>query len=327
MKQKINAAIIGYGRMGKLYLKVLEKLNINVISIIDKKNKFKKKNNLFLKDLNNKNIDLAIISTTADFHYFYAKKLIKKKIKYLLIEKPVTTSIKQCVELIKLQKKYKNKICVNHNSVLRKHFIKIKKILNINLFGKITSINYFAGNIGLAMNGIHFFDIFKKLSGNKLNLVCASLDKKLSTNPRGKKFKDTSGIILGKNKNKTRMFADISSDQGHGQLLIVFCEFGYLFFDMFSGIVNFSHRKKRFLKAPKYLYKMPYTNVTKKLKIDNIFNATEIHIKNFLKNKKYFSLKDSLYSLKTLNAVHFSGNKIKFEKINRKFTNKSFPWA
>ena len=85
-------------------------------------------------------------------------------VKNILVEKPVVTSLKDGYELIRLQKKYKTRICVNHNEFLKTHiniltkFIKKKKYI-----GKITSIIFTGGNIGYAMNGVHVFDLIQIL--------------------------------------------------------------------------------------------------------------------------------------------------------------------
>ena len=84
--------------------------------ILKKDQKFFTKS--FDKVLRNK-IDLLIISSTADYHAKYAKKAILQGVKNILIEKPVVTSLKDGYELIRLQKKYKTRICVNQNEFLK----------------------------------------------------------------------------------------------------------------------------------------------------------------------------------------------------------------
>ena len=91
--KKMNCLIIGFGRMGERYFIALKKLGFHNIHIIDKsKNKLKiarEKYNLERKkthDNFNSCIDLlkpnlAIVSTTADFHKTYVIQLAKKKIK------------------------------------------------------------------------------------------------------------------------------------------------------------------------------------------------------------------------------------------------------
>ena len=75
-----------------------------------------------------------------------------------MVEKPLATSIKECNEILKISKKNKIKICVNHagrfsNQIYLKNIIMSKKLGNLN------SLNYLCGNIGITMNGSHFFDI------------------------------------------------------------------------------------------------------------------------------------------------------------------------
>ena len=75
--KNLNCVIVGYGRMGLVYHRILKELKLRKISIISKNlnASLKNKTNFFedFKHFTKKNykIDLAIISTTADYHKYY----------------------------------------------------------------------------------------------------------------------------------------------------------------------------------------------------------------------------------------------------------------
>ena len=164
INKRTNCAIVGFGKMGLVYYDIVKKLNLNLVSVCDlkesnKRNLRKKDQKLFTKNFDRvltNDIDFLIISSTANYHASYAKKAILKGIKNILIEKPVVTSLKDGYELIRLQKRYKTRICVNHNEFLKRHielldeFTKSKKHI-----GAINSIIFTGGNMGYAMNAVH----------------------------------------------------------------------------------------------------------------------------------------------------------------------------
>ncbi len=108
----MNILIIGFGVVGKYYLKYLIKNNkVNKIFIV---NDLKlPKNNIFtqiefdLNEIKNKKISHAIICTPSNLHFNYAKILSKNNIN-ILIEKPFVLKIKHARELISISDKNKN---------------------------------------------------------------------------------------------------------------------------------------------------------------------------------------------------------------------------
>ncbi len=332
--KNIKCGIVGFGKIGQLHYSVLKSLNLNIVGICDKKTSTKKKlpkseKNIFFDNFDKmiKNeINFLIISTTADYHSLYAKKAAANKVKYILIEKPVATSLKDCRDLKKIQKKFKCKICVNHTSFFQNHFYKLSNLIKSKHFGKITSIVFTGGNMGLAMNGVHIFDLVKILTNEKIEKITSFLDKKVSTNPRGKKFKDRSGVVIGQTKNRKRFFMDISSDQGHGRNIKIICEYGEVDFNLLNGKGNYKLRKKEYLKFAKTKYGLPEITAKFKFKIVSLKKATFLQIKNFLSGKKYTNLKEASYSIKIILAANMTNQNhlISVKSIKSK---KKYVWA
>ncbi|RPG63846.1 MAG: gfo/Idh/MocA family oxidoreductase [Flavobacteriaceae bacterium TMED238] len=332
---KISCVIVGLGKMGLVYYNVLRKLNLNLVGVCDlnesrKKNLKKKDQKFFTKSfdkvLRNK-IDLLIISSTSDYHAKYAKKAILQGVKNILVEKPVVTSLKDGYELIRLQKKYKTRICVNHNEFLKTHiniltkFIKKKKYI-----GKITSIIFTGGNIGYAMNGVHVFDLIQILTRSKISKVLNFFDLKKTKNPRGRKFNDFSGRLIGETKNKINFFIDISHNQGHGRNIKILFEYGYIDYDYIIGKLSYNIRKKKFINLPKTRYSTPGESGSFKFKSDTIEKVTLLHLKNFLTNKSYVNLRNGFENVKILIAASINKN-IKLTNLNRIKSKEKFPWA
>ena len=335
INKKTNCAIIGFGKMGLVYYNIIKKLNLNLVSVCDlkesnKKNLKKKDQKLFTKNFNrvlDNDIDFLIISSTADCHASYAKKAILKGIKNILIEKPVVTSLKDGYELMRLQKKYKTRICVNHNEFLKNNikilneFSKSKK--NI---GAVNSIIFTGGNMGYAMNAVHVFDLIAILAKSKISKVFNLFDTKKTKNPRGRNFFDFSGRLIGETKNKVNFFIDISNKQGHGRNIKILYEYGIIDIDFLSGKFSYNIRKKKYLKLPKTRYNTPGEKGSFKFKIAPVKITTLRHVEKFLTNKNYIKLERAFENVKILIAASIN-KKIKLTNLNRIKSKKKFSWA
>ena len=111
-----NLSIIGYGAMGSVHHKSINELDNLKLSAVYEPNKNKTKNlsknikvfnsyNKFLSYLQESNIDGVIISSPNKYHYKQAADLLKLKVP-ILIEKPITYTSKEMLELLKLSEKY-----------------------------------------------------------------------------------------------------------------------------------------------------------------------------------------------------------------------------
>ena len=128
----IKCAIIGLGQIGFSYdynttnknvilthsKSIVNNRKFLLVAAVEKNktkiNRFKKKYSKpvysSLKELfKYEEIDLVVISTETKKHFFFYKQLIKYKIKLIILEKPITHSIKYSDEILKLSRK--NNIC------------------------------------------------------------------------------------------------------------------------------------------------------------------------------------------------------------------------
>ena len=334
-----SCAIIGLGRMGERYILVAKKLNLKIIGTYDKN--IKKNIEVTLKNKLNRRIcfsnidkilnqkpDIIIIASTADSHLEIVEKCAKYGIKKIMVEKPLTNSLENCRKIKKLTQDKKIKICINHANKFSNQYIYLKNTLNLKKFGKIISINYLCGNLGAAMNGTHFFDVFRFITGSEIYKVESNIKIDKNVNPRGSKFKDYEGQISMFNKNGTRGYMDISSQSHHGETLTCICKYGILFMDLLSGNICSNYRKISSRKHASYRYASPYIIERKKIKIDNILTITKINLQKFLNDKNYITLNNGIYPIKILIAA-ITSSKRKSGKITIKnLKNKdSFSWA
>ena len=121
--KKLGLALIGYGNFGKIYFKSIIKSNLFKLNVIFRKNiegsnRFKI---LSKKNLKKFNIEAAIVCTPVKTHHTISKLLIENKIP-IILEKPATDTLSQISNLIRLSKKNKTSVLVNHSDLFNENF-------------------------------------------------------------------------------------------------------------------------------------------------------------------------------------------------------------
>ena len=148
-----KACLIGYGYWGsKLARNFKNSDYFNLYSISDnkKKNLLKvqkifplvKTYSDYRKSVNNKLINLVIISTPTATHYKIAKYSLENS-KHVLIEKPMSLSLKEVLSLNKIAKKKKKMIFVDYPFLFAGTINYIKNIIAEKKYGKILEIESF----------------------------------------------------------------------------------------------------------------------------------------------------------------------------------------
>tara|TARA_B110000881_G_C18593143_1_gene529433 strand:- start:1735 stop:2757 length:1023 start_codon:yes stop_codon:yes gene_type:complete len=334
--KKKDCLIIGFGRMGQRWHQVLKELKFKNIFIVDKSSNKLKKNNIINKNNIYNNLEeclkftkpyIAVVSTTADTHKYFAIKLAENNIKKIIVEKPMATSVKDCAEIIKICKKKKIKLAINHQTRFTQEIEVINKIISKFKLGKLISMNVVSGSSGLAMSGIHFIEIFNYLTKNKIFEVSGNFDNKILSNPRGKQFKDNSGQILAKTKSNQLLYLNLSCFQGHGINIIYAFKNGNIVVNR-KGLININIRKKKYFNYPMNLFNLPEINQDLKFEENNLIKSTKILVKKFLNNKNFPKGIDGMESVKTIvAAIDSNKSNGQFKKLSKINKSKTYPWA
>lgn len=146
-------ALVGAGRWGSHYLRAVKKVNDCQLPYIaihhDEPAIGEKSSYRFVRDFRElvqcKDIDGIIIATPASSHFEIAKYFLKRNI-HLLIEKPMTTSNRQALELQKIYKKSSAVIHVGHIYLHNPAFDALRK--EVSTIGKLKYILCESGNFG-----------------------------------------------------------------------------------------------------------------------------------------------------------------------------------
>jgi len=186
MKNKLNVAIIGIGHLGSRHLKVYHELSqeVNLIGVCDVKESRTKKladhYNVKLfsshKELIGK-VDAVNICTPTTCHFDIAKDFLENDI-HTFVEKPITTTVAQANQLIKIAEEKKLILQVGHierfNSAFKsiKHFAKNPKFIECHRLNRFPNRSL---DIGVVMDlMIHDIDIILGLAKSKVSDVRAS---------------------------------------------------------------------------------------------------------------------------------------------------------
>ncbi len=153
---KVNIGLIGFGNWGRKYFETLEnipKANLKYIYTNNKKNFLNNPNLIFTNDyddiFSDPDINAVIIVTPQETHYKIAKKALLAG-KNILLEKPMSSTTKECLDLINIAKKMSKTITVGHIYIHNPSIISIKKTIKE---GKIGQIKYiYAERTGISKN-------------------------------------------------------------------------------------------------------------------------------------------------------------------------------
>lgn len=206
----INLGLVGIGKMGKIYLDTVSKLDgvqIFAISSKTKKtlNEFSQKyyKTTNYKDLEKFDLDGVIIATPAPTHFEIASFFLRKKIAVLL-EKPLATTYEDSLKLLKLQKTKKSPFLVDHTLLFHPVYREIKK--KVKDIGKIESIDFTGHNDNIRKDTSLILD----WGPHGISLLLDLLDKEpKELNIKNYKFKDKTivkavfGLVFDHNVRST----------------------------------------------------------------------------------------------------------------------------
>jgi len=337
----MKVCIFGAGRMGRRHIKSIGALglhlgalyDINPISLADSKKEFNLGDNLLFNDLDslyaNVKPDLVIISTNADSHCALVRIAAINNAKYIFVEKPMATSISECEQMIEVCKKNQVKLSVNHQMRFMEQYSLPKKLLESEAHGGLKSMTVIAGNCGLSMNGVHYFEAFNYLTGESIDRVSAWFSKEIVPNPRGQQYQDRAGCIRAETRSGVRLYMDISADQGHGVQVTYSSSLGFITVNELNGDMVVCERNEVYRNLPSNRYGMPSNNYQIKIDPVDIISSSASVLNALLDGRDIVSGEDGSLALKVLVAAYESAeNGSNWVSISNGLNkDRLFPWA
>lgn len=202
---KLNSAVIGVGKMGRNHARVYSEIS-NLVAVCDLDEKVgdeiaNKYNCKYYKDyktmLKENKIDVVSIAVQTHLHKKIAMDVIDLGVD-LLIEKPIATTVKDALEIIKAAEGKKVKLTVGHIERFNPAVVKLKEIIKNKELGEINTI--MSRRVGVAGSAITYENVILDLAIHDIDIF----NYLLETEPK------SFYCLLGKSLHKDREdYADI----------------------------------------------------------------------------------------------------------------------
>lgn len=316
-----KVAIVGLGRMGMRHATVVQDLNLEIAAVSDivpatlaaaGARLDLPPDRLFADPatlIETARPDVLIVSTTAPTHRDLVVQAARSGIKAILCEKPAATSIAACDQMIAACRESGAKLAINHQMRFMEQYKRPKALIESEAYGGLGSVIVSAGNFGMAMNGTHYFEMFRYLTGEAPVSVNAWFSPEALPNPRGPQFTDAAGSIRMETASGKRFYLDCSPDQGHGMFVTYNCRNGRIDIDELSGQMTMTVRNAEHREMPTTRYGMPYSVTTMAIAPADAVAPTRSVFHALIDEADYPTGEDGRLAMQALVAAHISNNR------------------
>jgi len=338
----LRTAILGAGRMGRRHIQVVRDLGLDLVGICDPNaealNMADKEqgvvSDLHYRDaitlLKEKQPKCVVIATTAPAHCEYTIRSAELGAKYILCEKPMAISLAECDLMLAACRKHGTKLAINHQMRFMDQYITPRRLLNSAEFGGLASVTVVAGNFGIAMNGTHYFEMFRYMTDESPDEVTAWFSADKVPNPRGPQFEDRAGSIRITTASGKRFYMEVSSDQGNGLKVIYAGRNGQIAIDELTGAMSLVSREEQYRELPTTRYGMPSIRSEQTIQPADVIAPSRAVLEALLNNTNPPTGEDGRLAVATLVAAYTSNEEghrsVKLEETGQ-FKNRTFPWA
>lgn len=310
--------MIGVGRMGRRHLQVAHTMGLDVVGVCDQSRESltlaEHENGIAsekhftepLALLQQTRPECVIIATTAPAHCALTCMAAEAGVKYILCEKPMAVSLAECDRMIATCKVHGAHLAINHYMRFLEFCTLPQSVIESESFGGLTSMTVVTGNIGLAMVGSHYLELFRFLVKDGFAEVCAWLNAERLPNPRGLQFEDRAGDLRVATTAGRRFYLEAGADQGHGIKVVYAGPYGQLVVDPFAGTMRVSLREAANRDLPTTRYVTPSVERTEHFTALDILLGAQRVLKALFEGEAYPSGEDGRAAILSLIAAHFS---------------------
>lgn len=332
---------IGLGRMGRRHLQVAKNLGFEIAGVFDPlpdsvklaKEEHGIADGLVFDSvqamLNTVKPEALVVSSTAPSHCEYVVQAAQAGVRYILCEKPMAVSIEECDRMIAACAEHGAQLAVNHQMQFMEQYTLIKKLASSEELGGLRSITVAASNFGLAMNGVHYFEMFRYMTGEELDSISFWADEARVPNPRGAQYEDRSGQLRGVSASGVRLNMDLGGDLGNGIQVIYGCRYGQILVDELAGFARYTARNAEHRDLPTTRYGMPSHTETLQIAPADVIAPTQAVWQAMLDGASFPDGAAGRHAVRALVAANLSaeqgGQPVKVNQQDA--VKRSFPWA
>lgn len=314
----MKAALIGLGRMGMRHATVLRQCSHTIAAISDVNVAAREAagNELEVPPtsqfasgeelLSIESPELLVIATTAPSHHGLVMKAVSSGVKMILCEKPMATNLRDCESMISACRSAGVRLAVNHQMRFMEQYTVTKSMCGSEAFGGLGSVIVSAGNFGVAMNGTHYFEMFRYMTDEEPVLISARFSKEEIANPRGAQFKDAAGSVRLETASGKRFYMDCSVDQGHGVQVTYNCKYGRITVDELAGSLTYVVRQPEHRDQPTTRYGMPNHLGSDSITPADAVAPTRSVLEALVQGQNYPTGEHGSLAMKLLIAAHLS---------------------
>jgi predicted dehydrogenase len=337
----MRAAVIGAGRMGRRHMQVVRSLGLELVGISDQSETNlaiageesgvpSDRRFLEVQRLLNLEPEVVIVATTAPSHQSYATLAAERGARYLLCEKPLATSLADCDRILETCNRRGTLLAVNHQMRFMDQYTVTRDLVWSDAIGGLSSVTVVGGNFGMAMNGTHYFEMFRFMSGEAPRDAVAWFSPTIIPNPRGVEFEDRAGAIRLTTASEKRFYLDVGPDQGHGIQVIYAGPRGQVLVDELAGMLRVTHRRPEDQSLPSTRYGMPAEIMTRSITPADALAPTKSVVEALLREKDYPTGAEGRLAVAALVASyvsHESGGRTVAVDDHALPLERRFPWA
>ena len=337
----MKTALAGLGRMGLRHLDVLKGRGLEIAGASDPFPDARAraeaagvaKDRLFADSLDmiaKVRADLVVIATTAPSHCALVCAAAEAGATAILCEKPMAVSLAECDRMLDACKAVDANLAINHQMRFMEQYTFSKKIVAGEAFGGLGSVNVVAGNFGIAMNGSHYFEMFRYMTDARPTKVSAWFSSDIVANPRGTEFEDRAGCVRIETRDGKRFYMDASPDQGHGMFVSYGGRHGRLDVDELAGHIRLVVRMSEHRGQPTTRYGMPWETTEQNIAPADAVSPTRAVLDALLDGRNYPDGEVGRSVVEVLVAAHLSnehgGATLDLERTTLP-RDRVFPWA
>jgi len=276
------------------------------------------------------NPECVIIATTAPTHCEYTCLAAEASARYILCEKPMGVSLAECDRMIEICQACGARLAINHQMRFMQQYTEPKRIVQSKAFGGLSSVTVVAGNFGMAMNGTHYFEMFRYMTDEAPVEVTAWFYGEKVPNPRGPQFEDRAGAVRLITASGKRFYMEINADQGHGMKVIYAGPYGQLVVDELAGTMYLAVREEQYRHLPTTRYGMPWVETVHKIEPADAVAPSRAVLDALLNDKDPPTGQDGRLVVATLVAAYVSDENghiaVRVDDPNLP-VDRVFPWA
>jgi predicted dehydrogenase len=328
--------------MGRRHVRVVRDLGLQLVGVCDSSSEtlaLAEREQGILPDcqfgdvssmLHSTHPDCVIVATTAPTHGEYTCMAAEAGAKYILCEKPMAVSLAECARMIQVCGQRNVKLAINHQMRFMEQYTEGKQIVKSEAFGGLSSVNVIAGNFGMAMNGTHYFEMFRYMSEEPPVEVTAWLLDDRIQNPRGPQFEDRAGAVRLVTAGGKRFYMEIGPDQGHGVTVVYGGRYGQLIVDELAGRMHLRVREEQYRGLPTTRYGMPWVEREYKIQPADSLTPSRAVLKALLNDQNPPTGEDGQLAVAVLVGAYVSDEnahvpiRLDSGKLPR---DRVFPWA